>query len=88
MCGDERDVIDGKATGAVRISFGWHSTYEDADAFVSFVRARFMQNIQESLPTLANTESKEMKNQIILTGLWIYPVKGMPGIQVSEWEVF
>ena len=29
VCWDDNDVIDGKATGAVRVSFGLMNTYED-----------------------------------------------------------
>jgi molybdenum cofactor sulfurtransferase len=31
VCWDDNDVINGKPTGAVRISFGYMSTYEDAE---------------------------------------------------------
>lgn len=30
MCWDDYDVMNGKPTGAVRVSFGYMSTYEDA----------------------------------------------------------
>ena len=30
MCWDDRDLADGKPTGAVRVSFGYSSTFEDA----------------------------------------------------------
>ena len=42
VCGDEMDVIDGTPTGAVRVSFGLHSTHEDADAVLDLVRTYFV----------------------------------------------
>lgn len=39
MCGDDIDVVDGRPTGSVRISFGYMSTFEDAQAFVKFIIA-------------------------------------------------
>ncbi|XP_037364538.1 LOW QUALITY PROTEIN: molybdenum cofactor sulfurase [Talpa occidentalis] len=39
VCGDEVDLIDGKPTGSVRISFGYMSTLEDAQAFLRFIIA-------------------------------------------------
>ena len=42
MCGDDRCVIDGKPTGAIRASFGYMSTRRDADALVAFVAKYFV----------------------------------------------
>ncbi|XP_042331867.1 molybdenum cofactor sulfurase [Sceloporus undulatus] len=39
VCGDDIDVIDGCPTGSVRISFGYISTFEDAQAFLKFIIA-------------------------------------------------
>ncbi|XP_060637428.2 molybdenum cofactor sulfurase isoform X1 [Anolis sagrei] len=39
VCGDDIDVIDGCPTGSVRISFGYMSTFEDAQAFLKFIIA-------------------------------------------------
>ncbi|KAM5221977.1 molybdenum cofactor sulfurase [Ctenodactylus gundi] len=37
VCGDDVDLIDGQPTGSVRISFGYMSTLEDAQAFLQFI---------------------------------------------------
>ncbi|XP_006835200.1 PREDICTED: molybdenum cofactor sulfurase [Chrysochloris asiatica] len=37
ICGDNVDLIDGQPTGSVRISFGYMSTLEDAQAFLRFI---------------------------------------------------
>ncbi|KAM6453415.1 molybdenum cofactor sulfurase isoform 2-T2 [Liasis olivaceus] len=37
VCGDDVDVIKGHPTGSVRISFGYMSTFEDAQAFLKFI---------------------------------------------------
>ncbi|XP_060103805.1 molybdenum cofactor sulfurase isoform X2 [Heteronotia binoei] len=37
VCGDDIDVIDGRPTGSVRISFGYMSTFEDAQTFLKFI---------------------------------------------------
>ncbi|KFO27398.1 molybdenum cofactor sulfurase [Fukomys damarensis] len=39
VCGDNVDLIDGQPTGSVRISFGYMSTLEDAQAFLRFIVA-------------------------------------------------
>ena len=42
MCGGDVDLVDGRPTGSVRISFGYMSTLGDADKFVSFVEENFV----------------------------------------------
>ncbi|TKY68232.1 Molybdenum cofactor sulfurase [Spatholobus suberectus] len=42
ICWDDHDIINGKPVGAVRVSFGYMSTYEDAKKFVDFVASSFM----------------------------------------------
>ncbi|XP_074844071.1 molybdenum cofactor sulfurase isoform X2 [Carettochelys insculpta] len=37
VCGDDMDIIDGRPTGSVRISFGYMSTFEDAQTFLKFI---------------------------------------------------
>ncbi|XP_017653484.2 molybdenum cofactor sulfurase isoform X2 [Nannospalax galili] len=39
ICGDDVDLIDGRPTGSVRISFGYMSTLDDAEAFLKFIIA-------------------------------------------------
>ena len=41
MCGDDIDLINGKPTGSVRISFGYMSILEDAKTFISFIEKNF-----------------------------------------------
>ncbi|CAN6454395.1 unnamed protein product [Victoria cruziana] len=42
VCWDDYDVLHGKPTGAVRISFGYMSTFEDAKKFVEFIEKSFI----------------------------------------------
>ena len=37
VCGDKKDVINGRVTGAIRASFGKDSIWEDVDALLSFL---------------------------------------------------
>ncbi|XP_038653614.1 molybdenum cofactor sulfurase isoform X2 [Scyliorhinus canicula] len=37
VCGDSLDLIDGRPTGSVRISFGYMSTFDDAQTFLKFI---------------------------------------------------
>ncbi|KAK6149513.1 hypothetical protein DH2020_017038 [Rehmannia glutinosa] len=48
VCWDDRDILHGKPTGAVRVSFGYMSTFEDARKFLKFIESSFV-----SLPAQA-----------------------------------
>uniref|UniRef100_A0A3P8YWQ3 Molybdenum cofactor sulfurase n=1 Tax=Esox lucius TaxID=8010 RepID=A0A3P8YWQ3_ESOLU len=37
VCGDNIDLVDGRATGSVRVSFGYMSTFQDCQNFLKFV---------------------------------------------------
>ncbi|XP_069476626.1 molybdenum cofactor sulfurase [Ambystoma mexicanum] len=41
ICGDAMDMIDGRTTGCIRASFGYMSTFEDAQAFLRFITDTF-----------------------------------------------
>jgi molybdenum cofactor sulfurtransferase len=36
-CGDEIDLVNGRPTGAVRVSFGYYNTYQDVDKLVVMI---------------------------------------------------
>ncbi|BDA46796.1 probable molybdenum cofactor sulfurase [Coccomyxa sp. Obi] len=42
VCWDDNDLINGRPTGAVRVSFGYMSTFADADAVYRFVSEYFV----------------------------------------------
>ena len=47
MCGDDKDLIDGKPTGAVRVSFGYMSTLQDAQTCLQFLVDCFLENSEK-----------------------------------------
>ena len=44
MCGDSIDLVDSYPTGSVRVSFGYMSTFEDAQRFLNFIEQCFVDN--------------------------------------------
>ncbi|KAL0025505.1 hypothetical protein WJX77_007273 [Trebouxia sp. C0004] len=42
VCWDDNDIIDGRPTGAVRVSFGWMSSLQDAQAILTFLQTCFL----------------------------------------------
>ncbi|XP_072685409.1 molybdenum cofactor sulfurase isoform X2 [Canis lupus baileyi] len=63
VCGDDVDLIDGQPTGSVRISFGYMSTVEDAQAFLRFIIAMQLhqsdgQPLPQTMPAEAGAPSE------------------------------
>lgn len=68
VCGDNIDLVDGRPTGSVRVSFGYMSTFEDCQRFLNFVAECFVEKPvtvdQERLEKLkAATASCQEKNE-------------------------
>ncbi|KAF4790092.1 hypothetical protein TURU_144028 [Turdus rufiventris] len=61
VCGDNIDLIDGRPTGSVRISFGYMSSFEDAQTFLNFIIATRLSKLDAGTPfqsvTKPTTES-------------------------------
>ena len=65
VCGDSMDLIDGKPTGSVRISFGFSSTLSDAEQFLRFVYECFLDNVDNTLSSnVVNSMSSSVTDSI------------------------
>ncbi|XP_014396073.1 PREDICTED: molybdenum cofactor sulfurase, partial [Myotis brandtii] len=68
VCGDDVDLVDGQPTGSVRISFGYMSTLEDAQAFLKFIiatrlRPQRSQPVPQAAPGEVGTAPAESEAQ-------------------------
>ncbi|RPA97335.1 PLP-dependent transferase [Choiromyces venosus 120613-1] len=64
MCGDERDVINGRHIGALRASLGAMSTLEDVLTFVDFVREEYVSkplSLEEKRRLLLQERKKDVE---------------------------
>ncbi|NXI47277.1 MOCOS sulfurase, partial [Galbula dea] len=50
VCGDDIDLVDGQPTGSVRISFGYMSSFEDAQTFLKFIIATRLSKSDTEIP--------------------------------------
>uniref|UniRef100_A0A8D0FEQ3 Molybdenum cofactor sulfurase n=1 Tax=Strix occidentalis caurina TaxID=311401 RepID=A0A8D0FEQ3_STROC len=50
VCGDDIDLVDGRPTGSVRISFGYMSSFEDAQTFLKFIIATRLSTSDTEIP--------------------------------------
>lgn len=96
VCWDDNDVINGKPTGAVRISFGYMSTYEDAEEFLKFLQSSFVSKpvglkngymVNMDTLNLVDDWRQQAISDIRLKSITIYPVKSCQGFSVQSWPL-
>ncbi|XP_027064091.1 molybdenum cofactor sulfurase isoform X1 [Coffea arabica] len=94
VCWDDHDVLCGKPTGAVRASFGYMSTFEDASNFVNFIKASFV-SLPSRTPGVNTLRGTTISPAIEgigranprLKSISIYPIKSCLGFSVSSWPL-
>ena len=96
-CWDDMDLINGKPTGAVRVSFGYYSTFEDAHALVRMLEASFVERgerlgvpsgLETSAPAQAPAPSPVLESlSVRLCAIYVYPIKSCQGFRCARWRV-
>ncbi|GFH55160.1 hypothetical protein CTEN210_11636 [Chaetoceros tenuissimus] len=83
VCGDHLDVIDGKPTGAIRLSLGKDSIWEDVDTLITFIEKTF---VDDNLTT-----QKVIKAQgpiaLDLIEMYVFPIKSCGAMRVNKWKM-
>lgn len=95
VCWDDHDIIDGKPTGAVRVSFGYMSTIEDSLGLLDFVCKYFVDNSASCLCSslnqqgglLSNATTHKGDHRMHLESITIYPIKSCGGFSVDSWPL-
>ncbi|XP_011095699.1 molybdenum cofactor sulfurase isoform X2 [Sesamum indicum] len=96
VCWDDRDILNGKPTGSVRVSFGYMSTFEDARKLLKFIKSSFVSlppqhSISDLLgekPVPASTEGVErVTRTYFLKSITVYPIKSCAGFTVESWPL-
>lgn len=84
ICGDEVDLIGGRPTGSVRVSYGFSSTFSDVEIFLDFICTCFLQRGNVTLAEQALEGSSFCGKSYWLQEIWIYPIKSCSGIKVNK----
>jgi molybdenum cofactor sulfurtransferase len=89
VCGDHMDIIHGRPTGAVRISLGKESLWEDIDYVASFVERMFVSttDVVDDPLTVTTTTTITSEQDVPLTELYIFPIKSCAAQRVSKWRI-
>ncbi|KAL4161092.1 hypothetical protein PRNP1_001648 [Phytophthora ramorum] len=92
ICGDDIDVVNGLPTGAIRLSLGYMTTFEDVEAFVEFASKYFVSRTvpaadvkASSLP--ATNSPRPLCKGPYLCKLTLFPIKSCTGMVVNAWPV-
>lgn len=89
VCGDDMDLLDGIPTGAVRLSIGYMTSYEDIMAFTDFVTKYFVSTkdpIRDTARSSLTQASEELK-RVYLRKIMLFPIKSCSGMSVDAWPV-
>ncbi|XP_021738429.1 molybdenum cofactor sulfurase-like isoform X3 [Chenopodium quinoa] len=97
ICWDDFDIVNGKPTGAVRVSFGYMSTFEEAKKVVDFLVSSFVVLptpvrynclLQESdIFLIEDSEKLEKSRGLYLKSITVYPIKSCAGFCVDSWPL-
>ncbi|KFM23986.1 Molybdenum cofactor sulfurase [Auxenochlorella protothecoides] len=86
VCWDDRDLMHGKPTGAVRASLGYASRTSDVDRIVHFLEEFFVEKA-EAPESLRPAPAVPPSSALVVTALTLYPVKSCRGIPATEWPL-
>uniref|UniRef100_A0A803LE67 Molybdenum cofactor sulfurase n=1 Tax=Chenopodium quinoa TaxID=63459 RepID=A0A803LE67_CHEQI len=97
ICWDDFDMVNGKPTGAVRVSFGYMSTFEEAKKLVDFlvssfvvlpIPVRYNCLLRESdIFLIEGSEKMERSRGLYLKSITVYPIKSCAGFCVDSWPL-
>ncbi|KAK1440120.1 hypothetical protein QVD17_05945 [Tagetes erecta] len=90
VCWDDLDILHGKPTGAVRVSFGYMSTFEDAWRFMNFIVSSFVllpTGALRSRSIQSATEGGRTTTEHYLKSIVVYPIKSCAGFKVDSWPL-
>lgn len=86
MCGDTKDLINGRPTGSIRISFGYSSTYDDVDKLIKVIDESFVEKTAPIWLLEKATNHFEL-GSIYLKKICVFPIKSCGAMEVTEWKM-
>eukprot|EP00550_Attheya_septentrionalis_P003912 CAMPEP_0198286618 /NCGR_PEP_ID=MMETSP1449-20131203/5658_1 /TAXON_ID=420275 /ORGANISM="Attheya septentrionalis, Strain CCMP2084" /LENGTH=953 /DNA_ID=CAMNT_0043984403 /DNA_START=139 /DNA_END=3000 /DNA_ORIENTATION=+ len=89
VCGDQIDIIQNRSTGAIRVSFGKDSIWEDLDALVTFIEKQFVNYTTDGTKPSINQLNKDVlpQNHLQLSEMYIFPIKSCVAMRVKRWQI-
>lgn len=90
-CGTDSDIMAGKPTGVIRVSFGAMSTASDVSRFVEFMEEFFVEAtpLPPRFPPPMATETRQT-SRLEVKNITVFPIKSCGGLHVPKrtaWEI-
>ena len=86
-CDDPMDLIDGRPTGAIRVSFSETNSFEEIDHFIELLNDTFYIHLAEENNKEEKNNEKLDSKTVEISQLVIYPIKSCGGFDVDNWEL-
>jgi molybdenum cofactor sulfurtransferase len=86
VCGDHIDLVHGQPTGAIRVSFGKDSIWEDLDAVCTFLETTFV-NQDACNEKQDSAEEMNGPTSVTVSELYIFPIKSCAAQRVKRWKM-
>lgn len=89
-CGSENDVVNGKPTGAIRVSFGAMSILKDVHGFLEFLKSNFINDCVQCSSFSLHQDVATGPPEYAVESVTIYPIKSCAGYNVppaTRWPV-
>ena len=86
-CGNENDIIAGKPTGMLRVSFGAMSNMQDVTTFIEFVEEFF---VSQKDVASQSSSCRPLGQNLYIEKLTVYPIKSCGGWSIPPdvlWDV-
>ncbi|KAJ3392235.1 hypothetical protein HDU92_008588 [Lobulomyces angularis] len=95
VCGDSKDLINGKPTGSIRISFGYSNSMEECEQWLIFMETFFAEKrkIRDYKHPIDDSNVESNKNFNIkpnlptLASIELFPIKSCGSLKVTKWTV-
>lgn len=75
VCGDDKCVIRGKPTGAIRVSFGYMSRVRDVEALLVFLQKYFISSGPAISAMSSGLQGQVVEEDVVLTEIRLFPIK-------------
>lgn len=73
--------------GSIRLSLGWMSRYEDIIVWLNFLREIVLNGLGiVQIPSVLD-ENRNNRSTVVLTNIYIYPIKSCGAFAVQEWPL-
>lgn len=84
VCGDHIDLVEGRPTGAIRVSFGKDSIWEDMDTIVQFLMGNYVSyDVKVAYPVKQSSGVAKVEVGCI----YIFPIKSCSAQGVQKWKI-